>query len=144
MAQLAIIKQMCLQVSRGSDGHYHADEQAGVEQLCWRLSGRRTGRCRAAQLATIKQMSRQVSRGSAGDNKADEQAGVEELPGNYQAEEQAGVAQLSWRLSSRLSGRCRAAQLEIIKQMSRQVSRSSAGDYQTDEQACVARLSWRL
>ena len=51
------------------------------------------------------------------------------------------------------------AQLAIIKQMSRQVSRGSAGeyqadeqagvagltgDYQTDEQAGVARVSWRL
>ena len=51
------------------------------------------------------------------------------------------------------------AQLAIIKQMSRQVSRGSAvdyqqmsrqvsngsaGDYQADEQAGVARFSWRL
>ena len=36
------------------------------------------------------------------------------------------------------------AHLAIIKQMSRQVSRSSAVDYQTDEQAGVSRLSWRL
>ena len=51
------------------------------------------------------------------------------------------------------------AQLAIIRQMSRQVSRSSAGDYQadeqagvagltgdyqTDEKAGVARVSWRL
>ena len=36
------------------------------------------------------------------------------------------------------------AQLLIIKQMSRQVSRGSAVDYQADEQAGVARLSWRL
>ena len=34
------------------------------------------------------------------------------------------------------------AQLVIIKQMSRQVSRSSAGDYQADEQAGVTRLTW--
>ena len=39
---------------------------------------------------------------------------------------------------------CRAAQLEITKLMSRQVSRGSAVDYQADEQAGVARLSWRL
>ena len=39
---------------------------------------------------------------------------------------------------------CLAAQLAIIKQMSKQVSRSSAGDYQAHEQAGVARLSWRL
>ena len=40
--------------------------------------------------------------------------------------------------------RCHAAQLAIIKQMSRQVSRGSAGDYQADEKAGVARLSWRV
>ena len=80
-----------------------------------------------AQLAIIKQMSRQVSCGSAGD---------------YQADEQAGVAQLSWRLSSRCTGRCSAAQLSIIKQMSRQVSRGSSVDYQADEQAGVTRLTW--
>ena len=33
------------------------------------------------------------------------------------------------------------AQLAIIKQMSRQVSRDSAGEYQADEQEGVARLS---
>ena len=33
------------------------------------------------------------------------------------------------------------AQLAIIKQMSRQVSRVSAVDYEADEQAGVARLS---
>ena len=86
MAQLAIIKQMSRQVSRGSGGDYQADEQAGVEQLRWRLSGRRTGRCRAGQLAIIRQMSRQVSSSSAGD---------------YQAEEQAGVARFRWRISRR-------------------------------------------
>ena len=36
---------------------------------------------------------------------------------------------------------CRADQLAIIKQMSRQVSCGSAGDYQADEQAGIARLS---
>ena len=36
------------------------------------------------------------------------------------------------------------AQVAIIKQMSRQVSSSSAGDYQVEEQAGVARLSWRI
>ena len=36
------------------------------------------------------------------------------------------------------------AQLSVIKQMIRQVSRGSAGDYQADEQAGVARLSYRL
>ena len=71
MAQPVIIKQMIREVSRGSAGDYHADEQAGVEQLRWRLSGRRAGRCRAAQLVYIKQMSRQVSRGSAGEYQAD-------------------------------------------------------------------------
>ena len=35
------------------------------------------------------------------------------------------------------------AQLAIIRQMSRQVSRSSAGEYQADEQAGVARISCR-
>ena len=86
MAQLAIIKQMIRQVSRGSAVNYQADEQAGVARLSWRLPSRGAGRCRGAQLAITKQMSRQVSRGSAGDN---------------QAEEQAGVARLSWRISSR-------------------------------------------
>ena len=101
MAQLAMIKQMSRQVSRGSAGHYQGDDQAGVEQLRWRLSGRRAGRWRAVQLAyikqragrsraaqleTIKQMSRKVSRGSGGD---------------YQADEQAGVSQLCCRLPSR-------------------------------------------
>ena len=36
------------------------------------------------------------------------------------------------------------AQLAIIRQMSRQVSRSSAGQYQVDELAGVAGLSWDL
>ena len=34
-AQLAYIKQMNRQVSRGSDVDYQADEQAGVERLSW-------------------------------------------------------------------------------------------------------------
>ena len=34
------------------------------------------------------------------------------------------------------------AQLAIIKQMSRLVSRGSAVDYQADEQAGITRLSW--
>ena len=42
------------------------------------------------------------------------------------------------------AGRCRAAQLESFRQMSRHVSRGSAGKYQADEQACVARLRWRV
>ena len=37
MAQLAIIKQMNRQESRGSDGDYQADDQAGVAELGWRL-----------------------------------------------------------------------------------------------------------
>ena len=77
--QLAYIKQMSRQVSRGSAGDYQADEHAGVEQLRWQLSGRRAGRSRAVQLAYIKQMCRQVSRGSYGDNQADEQEGIEQL-----------------------------------------------------------------
>ena len=87
-------------------------------------------------------MSRQVLRCSAGE---------------YQADEQAGVTWLTWRVSGRLAGRCCVAQLAIIRQMSRQVSRgsageyqqmsrqvsrSSAGEYQVDEQAGVACLSW--
>ena len=77
----------------------------------------------------IKQMSRQVSRGSFF---------------YYQADEQAGDARRSWRLSSRLAGRCRAAKLASIRQMNRQVSRGSAGEYQADEQAGVTRLSRRV
>ena len=74
-------------------------------------------------------MIRQVWRGSAGE---------------YQADEQAGVARLRWRVSGRCAGRCRAAQLACIRQMSRQVSRGSAGEYQADEQAGVTGVSWRL
>ena len=50
----------------------------------------------------------------------------------YQANERAGVTRLSWRVSGRLAGRCRAAQLASIRQMSGQVSRGSAGEYQAD------------
>ena len=54
MAQLASIRQMSRQVSRGTAGeyqadeqagvtwlewHYQADEQAGVTRLRWRVSG---------------------------------------------------------------------------------------------------------
>ena len=39
-AQLASIRLMSGQVSRGSAGEYHADEQAGVAGLSWRVSGR--------------------------------------------------------------------------------------------------------
>src|SRR5574341_186393 len=74
-------------------------------------------------------MSRQVSRGSVGE---------------YQADEQAGVRWLSWRVSGRCAGRCRAAQLASIRQMSRQVSRGSGGKYQADEQASVGSLRWRV
>ena len=86
MAHLASIRQMSRQVSRGSGFEYQAEEQAGVVQLSWRVSGRWAGRCRAAELSSIRQMSRQVSRGSA----------VE-----YQADEQAGVARFTWRISDR-------------------------------------------
>ena len=65
-------------------------------------------------------MSRQVSRGSAGE---------------YHADEPAGVARLIWRVSGRGAGRCRAAHLASIRQMSGQVSRGSAGEYQADERA---------
>ena len=92
---------MSRQVSRGSSGEYQADEQAGVAQLSWRLSGRSAGKCRAAQLASIRQLNRQVSRGSAGEYQADEQAGVGGSAGEYQADEQLGVVQLSWRVSCR-------------------------------------------
>src|SRR5574340_275926 len=80
-------------------------------------------------LASWRLMSGQVSRGSAGE---------------YQADEWAGVARLSWRVSGRLVGRCREAQLASIRQMSRQVSSGSAGEYQADERAGVVRLSWRV
>ena len=63
-------------MSRSSAGDYQEDEQAGVAGLRWRVSGRCSGRCRAAPLASIRQMSRQVSRGSGADYEADEQAGV--------------------------------------------------------------------
>ena len=86
MAQLASIRQMNGQVSRGSTGEYQTDEQAGVAQHPWRVSGRSACRCRAAHLASIMQMIKLVSRGSAGE---------------YQADERAGVAGLSWRVSGR-------------------------------------------
>ena len=44
MAQLASIRQMSSQVSRGSAGDYQADEQAGVARLRWGVSGRCAGR----------------------------------------------------------------------------------------------------
>ena len=89
---------MSWQVSRGSAGDYQADEQAGVEQLRWRLSGRIVGRCCAAQLAIIKQMSTQESRGSAGDYQQMSRQVSRGSAGDYQADEQAGVARLSCRL----------------------------------------------
>ena len=44
--------------------------------------------------------------------------------GEYQADEWAGVARLSWRVSGKWAGMCRAANLSSIRQMSRQVSLS--------------------
>ena len=84
--ELANIRQMSGQVSRGSAGEYQADEQAGVAWLSWRLLGRQAGKCRGAQLASIRQISGQVSRGSAGE---------------YQADERAGVGRLTYRVSGR-------------------------------------------
>ena len=63
--------------------------------------------------------------------------------GEYQADERAGVARLSWRVSGRWEGRCRAAQLAIIRQMSGQVSRSSAAEYHTKENELFRRLVWK-
>ena len=85
-----------------------------------------------------------MSRGSAGEYQAYEQAGVARLSWRVQANEQAGVIRISWRVSGRGAGRCRAALLAIIRQMSRQVFRGSAGDFKADEQASVAWLSWRV
>ena len=48
---------MSRQVSRGSAGEYQADEQAGVAELSWRVSGRRAARGRAAHLASIRSLS---------------------------------------------------------------------------------------
>ena len=39
-AQLASIRQMSGQESRGPAGEYQADERAGVARLSWRVSGR--------------------------------------------------------------------------------------------------------
>ena len=100
-AQLAIIKQMSGQVSRGSAGDYQADELAGVPGLSWRFSSRRAGTFGAAHLAMIKQMSGQVSCGSAGDYQADEQARSSGSAGDYQPHERTGVEGLSCRLSGR-------------------------------------------
>ena len=47
-------------------------------------------------------------------------------------------------ITGRWEGGCRCAQLTIISQMSRQVSRGSAGEYQADEQAGVLGFNWRL
>ena len=47
MAQLASIRQMSGQVSRGSTGEYQADERAGVARHSWRVSDRKSqGRIR--------------------------------------------------------------------------------------------------
>ena len=104
-------------------------------------------------------MSRQVSRGSPGEYQQISRQVSRGSAGEYQADEQAGVAWLSWRVSGRGAGWCRAAelssirqmsrqvsrgQLASIRQMSRQVSRGSAVQYQADEQAGVAGLSWRV
>ena len=86
MAQLASIRQMSGQVSRGSAGEYQADEQAGVARLDWRVTSRLAGWCHVAPLASMRQMSRQVSRSSRGE---------------YQADEHAGISRLTWRLSCR-------------------------------------------
>ena len=64
--------------------------------------------------------------------------------GEYQVDEQAGVARLSWRVSGRGAGSCRAAQMASIRLMSGQVSRGSAVQYQADEQAGVGSLWWRV
>src|SRR5574337_581059 len=90
------------QVSFGSAGDDLADEQAGVARLSWRLSGRRSGRCRLAQLASIRQMSRQVSRGSAGDYQADERAGVARLSLRVRSEEHTSELQSPLNLVCRL------------------------------------------
>ena len=89
-------------------------------------------------------MNRQVSRGSAGYYQADEQAVSRGSVFDYQADEQAGVVRTSRRISSRIAGRCHAAQLATVKQMNRQVSCGSAVDYKANEQAGVARLSCRI
>jgi len=130
--------------SCSSAGDYQADEQAGNAQLNWRLSSSLSGRKYAAHLAIIKQMSRHESCSSAGDYQADEKDESCSSAGDFHADEQAGNAQLSWRLSCRCAGRKHAAQLAIIKQLSRQESRSSAVDYQADEQARITQLSWPL
>ena len=43
-----------------------------------------------------------------------------------------------------MTGRNRAAQLEIVKQMSRRESRSSARNYQAEEQTGSTHLSWQI
>ena len=40
LSQLASIRQMSRQVSRGSAGEYQEYERAGVARLSWRVSGR--------------------------------------------------------------------------------------------------------
>ena len=51
-AQVANIRQMSRQVSRGSASEYQADVQAGVTRFSWPVSVRSAGRCRVAQLAS--------------------------------------------------------------------------------------------
>ena len=80
-------------------------------------------------------MSRQVSSSSAGEYQADEQEVSRSSAGEYQADERAGFARLSLRVSGRLAGRCRGAQLANIRQMRGQVSHGSDGEYQAHEQA---------
>ena len=57
--------------------------------------------------------------------------------GNYQADEQAGIKQLSWQLSSKGAVRNHAAQLAVIKQLSRQEKRSSVGPDDVTEHALI-------
>ena len=54
-AQLASIRQMSGQVSRGSAGKYQADERAGVEGLSWRVSVWCAGRSRASYRSYVFQ-----------------------------------------------------------------------------------------
>ena len=74
--QLAINKQICEQVSRGSAGDYQVDEQAGIERL--------------TDLAVVPR------------EKPHTGAAAREQPRDSPViDEQAGIVRLSWRLSSR-------------------------------------------
>ena len=66
----------------------------------------------------IKQMSRQVSCGSAVDFQQMSRQVSRGSDGDYQTDEQAGIARLSWRISSRRAGRCRAVQFSLLWQLS--------------------------